>query len=82
MVLAVEMPESFELMDQIVPGSDADAAKELSKMIRDEKLKVQVQIQGDQLRIQGKKKDDLQAVIALVRDLDYRLPLQFVNYRD
>lgn len=63
-------------------GIAQDAAKELSKHIRDAKLKVQVQIQGDQLRVQGKKRDDLQTVIALVKGLDYRLPLQYVNYRD
>jgi len=63
-------------------GIAQDAAKELSKQIRDAKLKVQVQIQGDQLRVQGKKRDDLQEVIALLKGLDYRLPLQYVNYRD
>jgi uncharacterized protein YajQ (UPF0234 family) len=63
-------------------GISQDAAKELSKEIRDMKLKVQVQIQGDQLRIQGKKRDDLQQVIAAVKALDYRLPLQYVNFRD
>ncbi len=63
-------------------GIEQDAARELSKTIRDRKLKVQVQIQGDQLRVQGKKRDDLQEVIALLKGLDYRLPLQYVNYRD
>lgn len=63
-------------------GIAQDAAKELSKTVRDSKLKVQVQIQGSQLRVQGKKRDDLQQVIALLKDLDYRLPLQFVNFRD
>ena len=63
-------------------GIDQDSAKELSKLIRDSKLKVQAQIQGDQLRVQGKKRDDLQAVISLIRELDFRLPLQFINYRD
>ena len=63
-------------------GISQDAARELSKTIRDAKLKVQVQIQGDQLRVQGKKKDDLQEVIGLLRGLDYRLPLQYVNFRD
>jgi hypothetical protein len=63
-------------------GIAQEAARELSKTIRDSKLKVQVQIQGDQLRVQGKKRDDLQEVIALLRDLDYRLPLQYVNFRD
>lgn len=63
-------------------GINQDAARELSKTIRDSKLKVQVQIQGDQLRVQAKKRDDLQEVIAMLRGLDYRLPLQFVNFRD
>ena len=52
-------------------------------MIRDMKMKVQATIQGDQLRVQGKKRDDLQeAVIVEVKALDFRVPLQFVNYRD
>ena len=63
-------------------GISRDDARELSKRIRDMKLKVQVQIQGDQVRVQGKKRDDLQTVIAEVKGLDYRVPLQFVNYRD
>ena len=63
-------------------GIPQDAAKELSKTIRDAKLKVQVQIQGDQLRVQGKKRDDLQTAIQMLKELDYRLPLQYVNFRD
>ncbi|MCP4965390.1 MAG: YajQ family cyclic di-GMP-binding protein [bacterium] len=63
-------------------GIPQDAAKELSKVVRDAKLKVQVQIQGDQLRVQGKKRDDLQTTIQMLKDLDYRLPLQYVNFRD
>lgn len=63
-------------------GISQDAAKELSKEIRDLKLKVQVQIQGDQLRVQGKKRDDLQEVIVALKSMDYRLPLQYVNFRD
>jgi uncharacterized protein YajQ (UPF0234 family) len=66
----------------LVEGIPQDAAKELGKTVRDSKLKVQVQVQGDQLRVQGKKRDDLQQVIALLKDLDYRLPLQYVNFRD
>jgi uncharacterized protein YajQ (UPF0234 family) len=66
----------------IVQGIDADKAKAISKAIRDEGPKgVQAQIQGDQLRVTGKKKDDLQAVIALLRQGDYGVPLQFTNYR-
>ncbi len=63
-------------------GIAQDAAKELTKEIKDMKLKVQVAIQGDQLRVTGKKRDDLQDVIAAVKGLDYRLPLQYVNFRD
>lgn len=63
-------------------GIPQDAARELSKHIRDQKLKVQVQIQGDQLRVTAKKRDDLQAVMASVKALDFRLPLQFTNRRD
>jgi len=63
-------------------GIAQDAAKELVKDIKDMKLKVQVQIQGDQLRVSGKKRDDLQDVIAAIRGLEFRLPLQYINFRD
>jgi uncharacterized protein YajQ (UPF0234 family) len=63
-------------------GIPQDAAKELSKHIRDMDVKAQVQVQGDQLRVQAKKRDDLQAVISELRGLDFRLPLQYVNRRD
>ncbi len=63
-------------------GIAQDDAKKLSKMIRDMKLKAQAQIQGDQLRVQAKKRDDLQTVIAEIKALDFHVPLQFVNYRD
>ncbi len=63
-------------------GIDADKAKVLVKRIKDSKLKVQAQIQGDELRVSGKKKDDLQAVMQLVKDVDVDLPLQFTNFRD
>ncbi len=52
------------------------------KTIKASKAKVQAQIQGDQLRITGKKRDDLQEAIALLRDEDWGLPLQFTNFRD
>ena len=63
-------------------GISPDDARALSKQIRDMKLKVQAQIQGDQLRVQGKKRDDLQNVIAEIRALDFPVPLQYVNFRD
>ncbi|SDJ44496.1 hypothetical protein SAMN05444157_3397 [Frankineae bacterium MT45] len=63
-------------------GIDSDQAKKIAKLIRDEGPKgVQAQIQGDQLRVSGKKRDDLQAVIALLKDADTGVALQFVNYR-
>ncbi|MBT8197101.1 MAG: YajQ family cyclic di-GMP-binding protein [Acidimicrobiia bacterium] len=63
-------------------GIAQDAAKELVKKIKDTKIKVQTAIQGDQLRISGKKRDDLQQIIAELRGLDYKIPLQYVNFRD
>ena len=63
-------------------GISKEAAKELTKIVRDTGLKVQAQVQGDQVRIQGKKRDDLQAAIAELKELDFELPLQFINVRD
>ncbi|HVD88418.1 MAG TPA: YajQ family cyclic di-GMP-binding protein [Jatrophihabitantaceae bacterium] len=63
-------------------GLDSDHARKIAKLVRDEGPKgVQAQIQGDQLRVSGKKKDDLQTVIALLRNADLDVALQFVNYR-
>ena len=62
-------------------GIASEKAKAISKTIRDTKLKVQTQIQGDQLRVTGKNKDDLQSVISLLKDRDFGLPIQFVNFR-
>ncbi|MDH5373143.1 MAG: YajQ family cyclic di-GMP-binding protein [Acidimicrobiia bacterium] len=63
-------------------GIAQESARELNQHVKSMKLKVQVQIQGEQLRISGKKRDELQDVITSLKDLDYRIPLQFVNYRD
>lgn len=63
-------------------GLDQAANKKLTKMIKDSKLKVQTQIQGEQLRVTGKKRDDLQGAMALLRESDFELPLQFKNFRD
>jgi uncharacterized protein YajQ (UPF0234 family) len=63
-------------------GIESDLARKLVKMIKGSKLKVQAAIQGDQLRVSGKKRDDLQAVIALLKDSDVDLPLQYENFRD
>ncbi|NOR36501.1 MAG: YajQ family cyclic di-GMP-binding protein [Woeseiaceae bacterium] len=63
-------------------GIDSDLARKLVKMVKGSKLKVQAAIQGDQLRISGKKRDDLQAVITLLKNADVELPLQYENFRD
>lgn len=63
-------------------GLDAPLAKKIVQAIKDSKLKVQASIQGDQVRITGKKRDDLQDVIALLRGGKFELPLQFNNFRD
>lgn len=63
-------------------GIDKDLAKTLVKEIKDSKIKVQVSIQGDELRVSGKKRDELQEVIAFVKKLPVEQPLQYVNFRD
>ena len=63
-------------------GVSQDLAKKIVKAVKGSKLKVQVAIQGDQLRVTGKKRDDLQDAIAMVKDLPLDLPLQYVNFRD
>jgi cyclic-di-GMP-binding protein len=63
-------------------GIDADLAKQLIREIKDSKLKVQASVQGDELRVTGKKRDDLQAAIAVARGMKIEQPLQYVNFRD
>ncbi len=63
-------------------GLDTPLARELVKKIKSSKIKVQSSIQGEKLRISGKKRDDLQAVIALLKETDTDLPLQYDNFRD
>ena len=63
-------------------GIDSALAKKLVKQIKDSKIKVQASIQGEQLRVTGKKRDDLQQVMALLRQGDQEQPLQFNNFRD
>ncbi len=65
----------------IKQGIERDIAQKIIKAIKGEKLKVQVAIQGDELRISGKKRDDLQTAIALIKELKISHPLQYVNFR-
>ncbi|MGH1469792.1 MAG: YajQ family cyclic di-GMP-binding protein [Cellvibrionaceae bacterium] len=63
-------------------GLDSDLCRKIVKLIKDAKMKVQSQIQGDQVRVTGKKRDDLQQVIQLLKSEDFGMPLQFSNFRD
>lgn len=63
-------------------GIESADARKMIKLIKDRKMKVQAAIQGDQLRVTGKKRDDLQEVIALLKAESFSVPLQFKNYRD
>ena len=63
-------------------GLDQPTCKKITKQIKDAKLKVQAQIQGEKVRVTGKQRDDLQQAIALLTDADIEMPLQFNNFRD
>ena len=63
-------------------GIDKELAKKMVKMVKDSKMKVQAAIQGEQLRVTGKNRDDLQQAIAMFKSSDLGLPLQFTNFRD
>jgi hypothetical protein len=65
----------------ITQGIASDKAKDITKAIRDGKFKVQAQIQSDQLRVTSKSRDELQTVIAFLKEQDFGIPLQFTNYR-
>jgi cyclic-di-GMP-binding protein len=67
---------------KLVAGISSEKAKAINKFIKEQGLKVQSQIQGEQLRVTGKKRDDLQAAIAALKDHDFDIPLQFTNFRD
>lgn len=63
-------------------GIDPESAKKIQRLVKDSKLKVQAGIQGDKLRVTGKKRDDLQEAIALLKSSKWEVPLQFNNFRD
>lgn len=80
-----EIQESINETKQQVTvrqGIDKDLARKIVKIIKDSKLKVQSSIQGDQVRVTGKKRDDLQSVISVLKDQKLGLPLQYINFRD
>ena len=63
-------------------GIDKELAKKITTLVKQSKSKVQASIQGDSVRITGKKRDDLQQIIQLVKDQNFLVPLQYVNFRD
>ena len=87
-------PGAMELSDPLASGKtvsqtavlrnglDSDQCRAIVKRIKETKLKVQTQIQGEQVRVTGKKRDDLQKVMAFLRESDFDAPLQFSNFRD
>jgi uncharacterized protein YajQ (UPF0234 family) len=64
-----------------VQGVDKEIARIITKLVKDSKIKVQASVQGDQVRVSGKNRDDLQKVMQLVKDHEFAIPLQFVNFR-
>ncbi len=63
-------------------GIDRDTARSITKLVKDSKIKVQAQVNGDKVRVTGKKRDDLQTVIAAVKEAEMDVPFQFNNFRD
>ena len=76
----VNVSDAWQVV-QVRQGIETDLARQLVKTVKQEKMRVQVAIQGDRLRVTGKKRDDLQQVIALL-DTKVDLPLQYINFRD
>ncbi|AYA40947.1 YajQ family cyclic di-GMP-binding protein [Xenorhabdus nematophila] len=78
----VHSGKTYSVEATLLQGIDTPLAKKIVKLIKDSKLKVQAQIQGEQVRVTGKARDDLQGVIALVRGAELGQPFQFTNFRD
>jgi len=74
--------DMVKLEAEILAGIDKETARKIVKMIKETKMKVQAAIQEDQVRVSGKKIDDLQSVIALLKEKDLGVPLQYINMRD
>lgn len=78
----VEMNRRARQAVTVREGLDKDLARKMVKLVKESRLKVQVAVQGDQLRVTGKNRDDLQQVIAMLREAKLGIPLQFNNFRD
>lgn len=74
--------KSAKMNITIKQGVDKETAKKIVKLVKDTKLKLQASIQGEQVRVTGKKRDDLQQAIAMLKEQKLGLPLQFINFRD
>jgi uncharacterized protein YajQ (UPF0234 family) len=70
------------MLVKIQQGIESELARKIVKMVKQTKIKVQTAIQGEKLRVTGKKRDDLQEVIALLKESNLDIPLQFNNFRD
>ncbi len=79
---AVHSGKTFSLQVRFKQGIDQPMAKKIIKLVKEAKIKVQTAIQGDKLRVTGKKRDDLQETIALIKGADLGQPFQFENFRD
>ena len=79
---SVQSGKTVRMKITILQGIDAPTGKKIIKAVKDAKLKAQAAIQEDKVRVTGKKRDDLQTVIALLKESDFGLPLQFTNFRD
>lgn len=84
--LKVDKPQTSgkQVKQQVLvrTGLDTELSKKIVKLIKDSKMKVQAQIQSDQVRVTGKKRDDLQEVMQLLREAKIEMPLQYTNFRD
>jgi len=78
----VEMNKRASQQVLVMEGLDQDLARKIVRLIKDSKIKVQVAIQGDQVRVSGKKRDNLQQIMQLLREANLGIPLQFNNFRD
>ena len=77
-----EANNSASVNIELVQGISSEIGKEISALIKSKKMKVQSSIQGDSVRVSGKKRDDLQAAITLIKEQNFNIPLQFQNFRD
>ena len=78
----IEMNKRARQQVMVREGLDKDLARKIVKLIKDSKIKAQAAIQGDQVRVTGKKRDDLQQIMQLLREANLGIPLQFNNFRD